>query len=210
MFHSTTILESAVYITCFFLTFTFLDKHYFGKDDFMRKWKITASDAMDIACKAVSAGFAISATLCGIFMLWISPDYDPEVKDRSSFLVDRVMVWAMSYFVYDFFAMYHVYLARKNTTKISDNNCDAANNVNQENLNLSQTTRLEKSLDANHDTNELINSISTHNDNTNGDNSVLSSTNKNILNSNCDKNRRSISEEIGGVSSNGTSNKNAR
>ena len=207
MFHSTTILESAVYITCFFLTFTFLDKHYFGKDDFMQKWKITPSAAMDIACKAVSAGFAISSTLCGIFMLWISPDYNPEVKDRSSFLVDRVMVWAMSYFIYDFFAMYHVYLARKDTTQISDNNFDAAN-VNQEKLNLSHTMRLDKSLDANHGTTELTNSISTHH--TNGDNSVLSSVNKNILNSNCDKNRRSISEEIGGVSSNGTANKNAR
>lgn len=136
-------------------------------------------------------------------MLWRSPNYDPEVKDRSSFLVDRVMVWAMSYFVYDFFAMYHVYLARKETT----NDNSKAATINQENL--SQTTKLEKTVDEENFSNELKNSISNHNS-TNGDNSILSSVNKNIQNSDCDKNRKSISDEISGVSSNGTSHKNAR
>jgi len=202
MFHSTTILESAVYITCFFLTFRFLEGRYFGTDEFMRKWKITPPTAMDIACKCVSGGFAIISTLGGILMLWRSPDYDPEVKDRSSFLVDRVMVWAMSYFVYDFFAMYHVYLARKETT----NDNSKAATINQENL--SQTTKLEKTVDEENFSNELKNSTSNHNS-TNGDNSILSSVNKNIQNSDCDNNRKSISDEISGVSSNGTSHNNA-
>merc|ERR1712038_807153 len=69
MFHSTTILESGVYITCFYLSFTFLNRRYFGQDEFMRKWKISPATAMDIACKTISAGFAISATIFGIFML---------------------------------------------------------------------------------------------------------------------------------------------
>ena len=150
--------------------------------------------------------FAIISTLCGIFILWIAPDYNPEVKDRSSFLVDRVMVWAMSYFVYDFFAMYHVYIARKETL---DDNAKRAN-INQENSNLSQTSHSQKSLDAKHDSNELRNnSISDHNS-SNGDTSILSSVNKNKMNSNCDKDQRSIGEQISWVSSNGTSHKNAR
>ena len=57
MFHSTTILESGVYITCFYLSFTFLNRRYFGQDEFMRKWKISPATAMDIACKTISAGF---------------------------------------------------------------------------------------------------------------------------------------------------------
>lgn len=172
----------------------------------MQKWKITTPTAMDIACKCVSGGFAIISTLCGIFILWIQPGYNAEVKDRSSFLVDRVMVWAMSYFVYDFFAMYHVYIARKET---SNDNSETAN-MNQENSNLSQTSKSEKSWDVKHDSNELRNnSISDHNS-SNGDNSILSSVNKNILNSNCDKDQKSIGEQISWVSSNGTSHKNAR
>ena len=124
MFHSTTILESAVYITCFYLSFSVLDRNYFGQPEFMRKWKISPATAMDIACKVISAGFAMSATLCGIFILLISPSYTPSTnQDRSSFLVDRVMVWATSYFIYDFFAMFHVYLARKQEKSDANSFC---------------------------------------------------------------------------------------
>ena len=206
MFHSTTILESAVYITCFFLSFTFLGRHYFGTNEFKQKWRITTPTAMDIACKCVSGGFAIISTLCGIFILWIAPGYNPEVKDRSSFLVDRVMVWAMSYFVYDFFAMYHVYIARKET--LNDNANTA--NMNQENSNLSQSSKSEQSLDAKHESNELRNNSISDDNSSNGDTSILSSVNKNKMNSNCDKDQKSIGEQISWVSSNGTSHENAR
>ena len=188
MFHSTTILECAVYITCFYLSFTFLNFRFFGQEDFMRKWKISPATAMDIACKTISAGFALSATIFGIFILWVSPEYTPIQKDRSSFFVDRVMVWAMSYFIYDFFAMYHVYLARKDA-KASDNLCQETS--------LSQPMRLDK-LDASKEDCELITSTSNPNDN-------LVSLSKSV-NSNCDKNRKSISsEDISGVSMNGIS-----
>ena len=71
---------------------------------------------MDIACKTVSGGFAISSTLLGISILWTSAEYTPNKEGKSSFLIDRVMIWAMSYFLYDFFAMYNVYLARHDAT----------------------------------------------------------------------------------------------
>ena len=89
---------------------------------------------------------------------------------------------------------------------MTNDNSKAAT-INQENI--SQTTKLEKTVDKENFSNELTNSISNHNS-TNGDNSILSSVNKNIQNSDCDKNRKSISDEISGVSSNGTSHKNAR
>jgi len=159
----------------------------------MRKWKITPATAMDISCKTISAGFALSATIFGIFILWVSPVYTPIVKDRSSFFVDRVMVWATSYFIYDFFAMYHVYLARKDA-KASENLCQETS--------MSQPMRLDKT-DAKKDDCELINSTSNPNDN-------VVSVNRNV-NSNCDKNRKSISsEDISGVSMNGISTKKPR
>ena len=172
----------------------------------MQKWKITTPTAMDIACKCVSGVFAIISTLCGTFILWIAPGYNPEVKDKSSFLVDRVMVWAMSYFVYDFFAMYHVYIARKETL----NDSVRTANMNQENSNLSQSSKSEQSLDAKHESNELRNNSISDDNSSNGDTSILSSVNKNTMNSNCDKDQKSIGEQIGWVSSNGTSHENAR
>ena len=196
MFHSTTILECAVYITAFYLSFTFLERHYFGKPKFMQKWKISRATALDIACKTISGGFALMATFCGILILWNAPVYTPIPKERSSFLLDRVMIWASSYFVYDFFAMYHVYLARKEEkTEL---------NSTKRETSLSQTMRLHTTKD----NNELINT--TLKSNRNDDDSVpdANSSSSNLI---CDNNRKSISGEIiGDVSMNAVSNAKPR
>jgi hypothetical protein len=85
----------------------------------------------------------------------------------------------MSYFIYDFFAMYHVYLARKEA-KDSEKLCQETS--------LSQPMRLDNT-DASKDDCELLNSTS---------NPISIGNN---LNLNCDKNRKSISsEDISGVS----------
>jgi len=192
MFHSTTILESAVYITCFYLSFSLLDRNYFGQPEFMRKWKISPATAMDVACKVISAGFAMSATLCGIFILLISPSYTPSInQDRSSFLVDRVMVWATSYFIYDFFAMFHVYLARKQEK--SDSNSFCSDPTLSQTLNSNNTDYIDvHAKNSCTDNNELINSKLITNDD-------ATSTLSNISNSKCDTQHKSINDDINSV-----------
>ena len=195
MFHSTSILEFFVYMTCFYLSFVFLERRYFGQIEFMRKWQISRATSMDIACKTISGSFAVSATACGMCILWMSAAYTPITKDRSSLLIDRIMVWAMSYFIYDFFAMYHVYLAKNDPT---------AAIIPYRETNHSQTIKLHK-RDVDKDSlkrNDLITSTSKTTDN-----AVPSSS---MMNSNCDKSRKSITEDINGVSMNVISKTNLR
>ena len=203
MFHSTTILESAVYITCFYLSFSLLDRNYFGQPEFMRKWKISPATAMDVACKVISAGFAMSATLCGIFILLISPSYTPSTnQDRSSFLVDRVMVWATSYFIYDFFAMFHVYLARKQEK--SDSNSFCSDPTLSQTLNSNNTDYIDvHAKNSCTDNNELINSKLITNDD-------ATSTLSNISNSKCDTQHKSINDDINSVTMKTISNTKPR
>ena len=203
MFHSTTILESAVYITSFYLSFSLLDRNYFGQPEFMRKWKISPATAMDVACKVISAGFAMSATLCGIFILLISPSYTPSInQDRSSFLVDRVMVWATSYFIYDFFAMFHVYLARKQEK--SDANSFCSDPTLSQTLNSNNTDYIDvHAKNSCTDNNELINSKLITNDD-------ATSTLSNISNSKCDTQHKSINDDINSVTMKTISNTKPR
>lgn len=195
MFRSTSILECFIYLTCFYLAFVFLGRHYFGQIEFMKKWQISRATAMDIACKTISAGFAFSATVGGMCILWMSAAYTPITKDRSSFFLDRVMIFAMSYFIYDFFAMYHVYLAQ----------LDANETINPyRETKLSQTIKLHRT-DVDKDSfneKELITSIAKPNDN-----AVPASS---MLNSNCDKSPESITGDMNGASTNVITKNNRR
>ena len=165
----------------------------------MRKWKISPATAMDIACKVISAGFAMSATLCGIFILLISPSYTPSTnQDRSSFLVDRVMVWATSYFIYDFFAMFHVYLARKQEK--SDSNSFCSDPTLSQTLNSNNTDAKNSCTDQN----ELNNSKLITND------FDATSTLSNISNSKCDTQHKSINGDINSVTMKTISNTKPR
>ena len=164
----------------------------------MRKWNILPATAMDIACKVISAGFAMSATLCGIFILLISPSYTSSTnQDRSSSLVDRVMVWATSYFIYDFFAMFHVYLARKQEK--SDANSFCSDPTLSQTLNSNNTDAKNSCTD----NNELINSKLITNDD-------ATSTSSNISNSKCDTQHKSINDDINSVTMKTISNTKPR
>ena len=96
------------------------------------------------------------------------------------------MVWATSYFIYDFFAMFHVYLARKQEKSDANSFCSDAT--------LSQTLN-SNDTDAKNsctDNNELINSKLITNDD-------ATSTSSNISNSKCDTQHKSINDDINSV-----------
>lgn len=101
--------EFSIYFIGFYSAFSAL-KSVFMNTTFREKWVITRANALDFACKSVSAMFAIMATLTGIYILTTS-DHN-ERKTSHEFLVGRVLVVAVSYFLYDVYAMYEVYLAK--------------------------------------------------------------------------------------------------
>ena len=166
----------------------------------MQKWQISRATAMDIACKTVSGGFAISSTFFGIIILWTSAQYTPNREDKASFFLDRVMVWAMSYFLYDIFAMYIVYLAR-NDAKVIE--------IPYTNSNGSEPTELENRMNIarvnSHNVNgdcdsssilskELLTTFTKK-----GNDNEVSSSNKHLRNE-CDKSRDTLTDDLNGVS----------
>ena len=195
MFHSTSVLEFFLYLTSFYLAFIFLERHYFGQIDFMTKWKISRATAMDIACKTISSGFAILSTASGLFLLLSSASYTPIIKERSSFFIDRVMILAMSYFIYDFFAMYHVYLARNdaNLTRIVYREGDYSHKIKRHKSDVDKNDASERKV--------ITSDVkSTENVASSGE----------ILMSNCDKNGESITENTNGISTTVISRQNLR
>lgn len=199
MSHST-IVECFIYITCYYLSFIFLGRRCFGQIQFMQKWQISRATAMDIACKTISGGFAIFSTVFGIIILWTSAQYTPSREDKASFFLDRVMVWAMSYFLYDIFAMYTVYLAR-NDAKVIE--------TQYMNSNGSEPTELEKRMiiarGNSHNVNghcdsssvlskELLTTFTKK-----GNDNEVSSSNKHLRNE-CDKSRDTFTDDLNGVS----------
>ena len=106
------VLEFALYSLAFYAVFVTFAKKFLDLA-FMTKWKINECVGLDMSCKCVSALFALIATTLGIY-IFFNADHDPTHTARTGIDVgvDHFLVFAMSYFIYDMYAMYEVYLAK--------------------------------------------------------------------------------------------------
>lgn len=70
--------------------------------------KISRGTALDVACKSVSAAFGASAASAGLYLLLNGGD--PEANHP---LLQHVFLVVIAYFLYDLYAMYRVYVGKK-------------------------------------------------------------------------------------------------
>lgn len=114
---SSIFLETSASMLVFYLIFRYFAFHT-NSPRFRHDWKVKQHTALDIANKSVSALFATTATLIGIYVL---------TTYGGSFYSDKVITYimplAMGYFLYDVVAMYEVYSAKMvEANKVIQNN----------------------------------------------------------------------------------------
>ena len=103
---SVILVETILSILAFYLAFKTLSS-YTTNAIFMQKWQISKPVALDTANKTISAIFATLSSLTGIYVLMT---YNGVYYLDCA--ITYFMPFAMGYFLYDFFAMAEVYMAR--------------------------------------------------------------------------------------------------
>lgn len=113
-------LEFSLYTLLFYAAFVALARKFLAAK-FLAYWRINEAKGLDIACKCVSAGFATAAASFGAYIcMAVDHDVDQTAKRRMvDICVDHFLTFAMTYFLYDVYAMYEVYLAKNKPNQAS-------------------------------------------------------------------------------------------
>ena len=103
-------LEASSYCLMYYAAFRLLTR-VFTDARFKAKFSITFGTGSGVACKSVSALFGIATSMCGVYIFNNIFNNEPV-----GFLVDRIFIFSMSYFLYDVYAMYFVYMSNQGET----------------------------------------------------------------------------------------------
>jgi len=115
---STMILLTVMSIMAFYLLFRTLANHT-TCEEFLQKWQVKKNVGLDTANKTISASFGASSALTGTYIL---ATYGGNYYSDAA--ITYFMPIAIGYFLYDFFAMIEVYIARLDETDTSTNESD--------------------------------------------------------------------------------------
>ena len=118
LYLTTAAFEVGLGIAGFTYLFGFL-RGKFASDSFTSSWRVADWVGIDIACKTVSAAFAILAASTGAFNLLNGAEKDtPGVSETEQRLLKHIFLVVIAYFLYDLYAMHQVFAAKAKTSSI--------------------------------------------------------------------------------------------
>ena len=99
------VMEVISFMLCFSILFNYLT-NCFSSAGFLRRWRVQRWIGVDIACKSVSAVFAVMASSAGIFIILYGADYPAQTEKT---VLKHIFLICIAYFLYDLYAMFKVW-----------------------------------------------------------------------------------------------------